>query len=295
MKIVLISQFYSPEMGYTENILPKYLSKLGHEVIVISSDLQVYGNSKDYEQNYGAFLGDAKCPVGQFHQDGFMLYRLPHFSISGYIVLKGLSSLLRRLQPDILQFIQVAGVNNFITLINPFAQKYPTFTECHQHASIAKDISSRRNLSHYIKHLTYKLTRTFPSYLAHKNVEKCFSVSPDCQEVAKTLYGVPINKTVILPLGTDTDLFHPCETIDENEERENIRSSFGINNEDIMVVYTGRFSKKKNPLILVHLHQNRTCQIILQTFLFRSTDLFLQVIFSIPQLVLYIVYLAERI
>ena len=41
MKIVLISQFFSEGMGYTENILPKYLSKLGHEAIVISSDLQV--------------------------------------------------------------------------------------------------------------------------------------------------------------------------------------------------------------------------------------------------------------
>jgi len=138
MKIVLISQFFSEGMGYTENILPKYLSKLGHEVTVIASDLQVYGNSQSYTDNYASFLGDAKCSIGESQQDGFVLHRLESYSIAGYVGLKKLGYQIKRLQPDIIQFIQVAGINNFSTLLSPFKLHSAVFTECHQHASISK-------------------------------------------------------------------------------------------------------------------------------------------------------------
>ena len=61
MRIVFVTQFFSKGMGYTENMLPKFLSKLGHEVLVLTSDLQVYGNSLKYKSNYQSFLGEANC------------------------------------------------------------------------------------------------------------------------------------------------------------------------------------------------------------------------------------------
>ena len=39
MRIVSVTQFFSKGSGYTENMLPKFLSKLGHEVLVLTSDL----------------------------------------------------------------------------------------------------------------------------------------------------------------------------------------------------------------------------------------------------------------
>ncbi len=59
MKIVIVSSFYSEGMGYSENNLPKALASLGHEVHVITSNLNVYGTSSDYPKNYESFLGPA--------------------------------------------------------------------------------------------------------------------------------------------------------------------------------------------------------------------------------------------
>ena len=250
MKIVLISQFFSEGMGYTENILPKYLSKLGHEVTVIASDLQVYGNSQSYTDNYASFLGDAKCSIGESQQDGFVLHRLESYSIAGYVGLKKLGDQIKRLQPDIIQFIQVAGINNFSTLLSPFKLHSAVFTECHQHASISKNMTGRMSVSAYVNKLWYRISRTFPSFISHKRVEKCFAISPDCEVVANELYGVPVRKIVPLSLGTDTQLFHACRSQEEEKQRNELRAELGVESNQILAVYTGRFCANKNPLFL---------------------------------------------
>lgn len=64
MKIAVVTTFYSEGMGYTENCLPKALVELGHEVDVITSNLNVYGNDEDYKETYEAFLGEADQGTG---------------------------------------------------------------------------------------------------------------------------------------------------------------------------------------------------------------------------------------
>ena len=117
MRIAFVTQFFSKGMGYTENLLPKYLSLLGHEVIVFSSDLQVYGNSPEYASNYQSYLGDAQCNLGEEMQEGFLLCRLKHYSIKRYIGLIGLEEALREFNPDVIQFSQAASLDTFNILI----------------------------------------------------------------------------------------------------------------------------------------------------------------------------------
>lgn len=38
MKIVHVEDFFHPDAGYQINILPKYMAKMGHEVVVITSE-----------------------------------------------------------------------------------------------------------------------------------------------------------------------------------------------------------------------------------------------------------------
>jgi hypothetical protein len=44
MKIAVVSIFYSEGMGYSENCLPRALAALGHEVHLITTVFNVYGN-----------------------------------------------------------------------------------------------------------------------------------------------------------------------------------------------------------------------------------------------------------
>ena len=64
MKIVFITEFFSEKMGYSENCLAKAMASLNHEVHVIASDLQVYGNKKNYKSTYEQFLGPKVQELG---------------------------------------------------------------------------------------------------------------------------------------------------------------------------------------------------------------------------------------
>jgi len=246
---MFVSAFYSEGMGYSENSLPKALASLGHEVHVVTSDLNVYGNDPGYNQTYRSFLGEAKQPLGTFDSVGYKVHRLKSVNAFGYIYIKNLRRMIVELSPDIVQVTEIASLNTFkLALLKPFF-KFKLYTESHQHLSVVKPyvINPKLNI---LKNIIYKLTRTLPSYLASLLIEKCYAIAPDCVEVANKYYGVPISKIKLQPLGTDTILFHPLLTEQDKNKREEIRLSLGLKENDILCIYTGRFTKDKDPLIL---------------------------------------------
>lgn len=249
MRIVIISQYYSEGMGYTENLLPKALAALGHEVHVVASTLQVYGNHAGYKESYESFLGAAERTPGSSHIDGYKLHRLAYYTRGRYVGLRGLGRFLGHLRPEVVQFIQIAGLDALTLLPRLVRSEWATFTECHQHASIAwrpEGSAVRRILGQF----WYRTTRTLPAWLVHRRVERCFAIAPDCVQVAVEMYGVPREKIVLLPLGTDTELFHPCNTGPEAAARERVRIGLSVGPDEILTIYTGRFSTDKNPLLL---------------------------------------------
>lgn len=245
MKIVLVSSFYSTGMGYVENCLPKALSSLGHDVHVLTSNLNVYGNEPGYEKNYGAFLGPANQGTGTFVVDGYKVHRLGSRSISGYVMIKHLIKEIKNLSPDIVHSIEIASLNTYILSIGRLFIKYKIFTESHQHLSVVKPFLKEKG--NVAKRIMYYLTRTLPTRICSIAVSKCYAISPDCAEVAQKYYGVPSHKIKIQTLGTDTDLFKPMIDKDLYYSR---RKELGFNNNDIICIYSGRFSKDKDPLIL---------------------------------------------
>lgn len=249
MKIIFISAFYSEGMGYSENSLPKSLASLGHEVHVITSDFNVYGNDPCYDQTYKSFLGEARQPLGTFDSVGYKVHRLKSLDISGYIYITGLRKKIVELSPDIVQVTEIASLNTFkLVLLKPFF-KFKLYTESHQHLSVVKPYVVNPKLN-VIKNIIYKLTRTLPTFFASLFIEKCFAIAPDCVEVANKYYGVPISKIKLQPLGTDTILFHPLLTEKDKLQRDEIRGYLGLKENDILCIYTGRFTKDKDPLIL---------------------------------------------
>ena len=100
------------------------------------------------------------------------------------------------------------------------------------------------------KRIAYRLTRTVPTAICSLAVEKCYALTPDCGEVAHRFFGVPASKIQVLSLGADTETFHPVETEADREERETLRRDLGYGPDDIICLYTGRFTNDKNPLVL---------------------------------------------
>lgn len=249
MKILLLTTYFSEGMGYTENCLSRSLSKKGFEVHVVTSEYNVYGNSADYERNYRNFLGEAKQAFGIFSHDGYTVHRLPSREIMGYIQIKGLFSKIKEINPDIIHSVAIASLQTYIVaFLKPFF-KFELFAENHQHMSVVKPFLMDDNLNP-IKKLIYRLTRTLPTKLASLAVNHCYAVAPDCLEVASRFYGVPRSKLSVQSLGTDTDLFRPAATKEELSKRRLLRASLGLEENDIVCIYTGRFTEDKNPALL---------------------------------------------
>lgn len=249
MKIVYVTEFFSEEMGYSENCLPKAMASLGQEVHVISSDLQVYGNLPNYDDVYGKYLGPRNKTLQSKQIDGFMLHRLPHSLWGGYVNILGLKLKVEELQPDIIQTINCVSINTMKIAVLKILIRFKLFTECHQHLSIVKPYLLNQK-SDSMKRIIYFLTRTLPGRIVSLLTEKCYPIADDCAEVAHSFYGVQKKKIRVIPLGTDTELFTPVVNEVERVERSNLRSSLGIDDSEIVCIYTGRFSKDKNPLLL---------------------------------------------
>ncbi len=250
MRIVFVTEFYTDGMGYVENGLTKALAGLGQDVHVVTSDLNVYGNLPEYETAYRPFLGPAECPCGASSVDGYTVHRLPHQLVGNYVRIKGLVRTVARLSPDIIQTSAAAGLSTFELALSRRTTKGRLFSACHQSSSMVRPYLKNGTPQLSFKKGIFFLTRTLPARLAAGVTEKCYAVTEDCAANARRLYGVPADKITVCPLGVDTCVFHPVSDLAERSERHRVRRSLGFEADDIVCIYTGRFSQAKNPLLL---------------------------------------------
>jgi glycosyltransferase involved in cell wall biosynthesis len=249
MKIVILSTFFSKEMGYAENGISRSLASLGHEVHIITSNLNVYGNEKNYNDSYSKFLGPADQGIGTFDYHGCKVHRLPSKQIASYILISGLAKKIKEINPDIIHCITMASLSTYVVaFLKPFF-KFSLFAESHQHASVVRpELRSKR--LHPLIRINYFITRTLPTYLASLSVKKCYAISPDCWEVANRFYWIPKKKLELINIGCDTSLFYPINNYLMSQEREIAREQMGYKPNDVVCIYTGRLSDEKNPLII---------------------------------------------
>ena len=249
MRVVFLSETFSPKMGYIQNTLPKYLARLGAEVHVVTADLPPYYQLPDYSETYSNFHGDALQAGTVERTDGFTVHVIGHRRTLGYVRMSGLFAKLRELRPAILQSIPAIGWIALDAALMKPVLGYKLFTGCHTTASVfplagqSLPVWNRRRLE-------CLLTRTMPGRLVSAMTEFCYSATADCADVATRFFGVPQSKNVVCSLGVDTERFHPVQSAGDLSARNGLRSRFGWRPDEIVCVYSGRFSEEKNPLVL---------------------------------------------
>jgi glycosyltransferase involved in cell wall biosynthesis len=247
MKIVFVSRWYSEKMGYIENCLPRALAELGHEVHVVTSTAQVYFNHPFYEKSYQNYLGDRIQPVGTTYTEGSVtLHRLPFWSAAGHIWLRGLTRKIRDLQPDIVHtFEHTAPDSVRLALIKKFGSvSFKLFTANHAVYSVLDTARNWDKISIF-KKLIWNILQRAPGRFVASQIEKCFAVTSDAGEIAMLFLGVPSAKVKVTTLGVDTVQFHP-----DADVRAATRRDLGFAENDIVVMYTGRLTHQKNPLLV---------------------------------------------
>src|SRR6266540_353803 len=100
MRIVHVTNYLMPEVGYQDHYLAKYQAEAGHEVHVITSN-RAYPPQKDYSV-FSSLYPSRTVETGVERRDGYTLHRLQaHLERNMQLVLGGLISEIRSLDPDL--------------------------------------------------------------------------------------------------------------------------------------------------------------------------------------------------
>lgn len=248
MRIVLISEIFSKGMGYLENVLPKYLARLGAEVDVMATSLPPNYRQDPKQSTYRGFA-NSEAPGTVATLDGFRLHVLAHKQELGHIRLAGVREKLNQLRPDIVQIMTPIGWIAIDSALARLRLGFRLFSGCHYHASVFP--LAQRNLAWFAPaRLRCSIERGLHGRAVSWCTEKCYAISADCAEVAARFFGVPRQKLAISPLGVESEVFHASSGQDEAGTRKELRLHLGFQEEDIVCIYTGRFTDDKNPLLL---------------------------------------------
>lgn len=248
MRVVLLSETFTKGMGYLENLLPKYLARLGAESHVVATDLPCYYQQKSASDAYNGFMEPVEAgsveTIG-----GFTLHILGHKKTFGHMRMAGLQEKLRAIRPDIVQTSTPIGWIALDAARFRAPIGYKLFTGSHYHASVFP-LAGKPGAFWSTERLHCLALRTIPGWIVSHVTEKCHAITGDCADVAARFFGVPRRILEICPLGVDTELFHAPASAADATERIASRARLGFGENGIVCIYTGRFSEEKNPLLL---------------------------------------------
>ncbi|MDT8303965.1 MAG: glycosyltransferase family 4 protein, partial [Sedimentisphaerales bacterium] len=213
-------------------------------------DLPPYYQIKDFQETYGNFTDSTKLSPGMIEKiDGYTLHVLPHTKLFGYMRMVGLWNKLRLIRPDIVQCQSSIGwIPLDAALAKPFFS-YKLFTENHMHASVFP--LANRKVSFWNKERLRCITKRFiPGRFVSFFTQKCYGITTDCADIAVRFFGVQKSKIDVCLLGVCTEIFKPISGNEDLRMRTELRKHFGFSNNEIVCIYTGRFSEDKNPLAL---------------------------------------------
>lgn len=236
MRIVHVSDYYMPQLGYQESILPKYHARHGHEVHVITSDR--YAKVPHYDSSWRPLLGPRFLGAKTETSHAVTVHRLPgSMEHRNRILLRGLHAELQFIRPDV---IFGHGTTNYTAFqLARSARKLatPLFLDCH----MLFTVQDKSNLGR----IFYRTLRTATSKLLTPHVNRFFGVAEEACDFLHRAQGIPRDKIQLLPLGLDTDVFSPRPV-----EASSLRSGLGINENAILVMQTGKLTPDKAPHLL---------------------------------------------
>ena len=201
MKVVILTETLSKNMGYLSTMISKYLAKLGVDVHVVTMDLPSYHQFQDVNNMYKSFLSSDLQVAGSVEKfNGYTIHILGHKKVLGFMRMKGLKKKLRDLHPDIVYSIATIGWYALeAAMLKPFLG-YKLFTGSHNAASTFPMAKEKRSIwnKKYIKCL---LMRYIPGRLVSLLIEKCYAPTEDCAEIAWRFFGAQKKKVEVCYLG----------------------------------------------------------------------------------------------
>src|SRR3990167_3673584 len=224
MKIVHVTGYFQPELGYEEYYLALNQKELGHDVYVVTTDR--------VPKIPGVKLEGSR----ESEFKGVKIYRLPVlFEIKGFLIVTGVKKLLKEIKPDV---VHVHEPRQFISAMPAFYKdelKYKLIADQHDY-DIFPTLKAR---------LTTRLLRKPLCVYTFNKADKIISTNPEAKDFLISVYG--IKKEIIeSSLGADTEYFKFNE-----KKRKEIRDRLGIKDE-VLIISAGHIGRIKRLEVLIN-------------------------------------------
>ncbi|NMB92557.1 MAG: glycosyltransferase family 4 protein [Parcubacteria group bacterium] len=239
MKIVHVVDYFQPTLGYQEVFLAKEQAKLGHEVIVVTSNR--YAPVLYVNKAAESILGSRIRRSGFFIEEDIKVWRLKTlFEFSSRVWMIGLAKKILELKPDV---INIDGVNTIsalrISWLKLHNKKFRNIRLIiDDHLNPEGSMSKLKFMYPLLKHTTLKLV--------NQAVDSFIAVSETTREFMFQNYGISFDRIKIIPLGADTSLFKY-----DSLARQEIRNKLKITKNDVVYIYTGKIIPFKYLEILI--------------------------------------------
>lgn len=236
MKIVQIEDFFHPDAGYKVNILSKYFTRMGHETVIITAELDkipdyltaffgrddIAARDREYEERYGVKI--IRRPIWAY--------------VSGRAIFKdNLAKLVNSMNPDILYVHGNDTVMGMWLLQHRKELCCPIITDSHM-VEMASQNPLRKLYRAYYKR--------FVAPIIVKNSIPVIRAMDD--DYVERCLGIPLSLAPWISYGSDTILFHPDKAAGAKFRREN-----GIADDAFVVLFAGKLDESKGGMLLAEL------------------------------------------
>ena len=240
MRFIHIEDFFHPNAGYQLNLLGKLQVKQGHEVIILTSEIE---KTPDHLKHFFGSKNIIKLDEEYFKKNGVKIIRLPVFGwYSGRAIFKGgLFKKIKSLKPDVLFLHGESTLTSIRVLLSYKRFNMPMVIDSHM-----LDMASSNKLKYYFRMFFKK----FITPIILKNKIPIIRVVNS--DFLQRHFGLPLEKTILLSFGTDIDFFSPNQ-----QTKKHYRKSLGIQSTDFIVTYAGKLDEAKGGLFLAESIKNK--------------------------------------
>lgn len=233
MKIINIVDFFHPNAGYENNILPKYLVKRGHKVIIITAKID------KVPEEYITFFGKDNIDKEDedfYKKTGVEIIRVPvKCFISGRAWFTNeIFKTIECINPDLLFLCGNDTLFSMQYLLRYRKKRIPLLLDSHMLEMASKNPFNK------LFRLVYK--KIFTPIII-KNKLQVIRVQDDTY--VERCLGIPLNQAPFISFGSDTLIFHP-----DNNMREKFRLENKIEKHDFVIVYAGKLDEEKGGKML---------------------------------------------
>ena len=239
MKIIHVAPNSPYEEGwsYQENLLPKYQTKLGHQVTLVVST----------QRHTDPIKAGGPCEDYQSDND-FRVIRKP----ITFFPVPFLHRALRYLKVYQILCAEKPDVIFHHGLISPTVRQAVRYKKkVNPDCVIIQDNHMDYNIGFTTDHLKGKILKLVYSRLYRSVdpfIDKVYGVTPWREQYARDIFGVPAEKTGVLIMGADDDRL---DFANRDTHRTQLRQQYGVKEDEFLIVTGGKIDAKKKIHLLM--------------------------------------------